>query len=162
MERGMRITVKGVVQGVGFRPTVHRLARAMGLHGYVQNNGSTVVIEVDGDAETFVRRLREALPPLARLDEVSLSPGLPDAALQAMGFRIMPSQQCAGGVAVPNDAAVCPACLRELFDPGNRRYLYPFTNCTDCGARFTVIEGLPYDREQTSMRPFPMCPECQR
>lgn len=162
MERGMRITVKGVVQGVGFRPTVHRLARAMGLHGYVQNNGSTVVIEVDGDAETFVRRLREALPPLARLDEVSLSPGLPDAALQAMGFRIMPSQQGAGGVAVPNDAAVCPACLRELFDPGNRRYLYPFTNCTDCGARFTVIEGLPYDREQTSMRPFPMCPECQR
>ncbi|NLX47496.1 MAG: carbamoyltransferase HypF [Euryarchaeota archaeon] len=157
----MRITVRGVVQGVGFRPTVHRLARSMGLHGYVQNNGSNVVIEVDGDAGEFVRRLKSALPPLARLDQVEIAPGLPDADLLAMGFSIVPSQQGTGGVGIPNDTAVCDSCLREMFDPFNRRYLYPFTNCTDCGARFTIIEDLPYDRQKTSMHPFPMCPECQ-
>lgn len=158
----MRITVRGVVQGVGFRPTVHRLARSMGLHGYVQNNGSNVVIEVDGDAEEFMRRLRETLPPLARLEQVTISPGLSDDELRAMGFRIVPSQEGVRGVGIPNDTAVCGRCLKELFDPADRRYLYPFTNCTDCGARFTVIEDLPYDRENTSMRPFPMCPDCQR
>ena len=158
----MRITVRGVVQGVGFRPTVHRLARSMDLHGYVQNNGSNVVIEMDGDAEEFVRRLRQALPPLARLDEVTISPGLTDPELRTMGFKIVPSQQGIGGVGIPNDTAVCDRCLKEMFDPSDRRYLYPFTNCTDCGARFTVIDGLPYDREKTTMRPFPLCSECQR
>jgi len=162
MERGMRITVRGVVQGVGFRPTVHRLARSMGLCGFVQNNGSNVVIEIDGDAETFLSRLRAALPPLARLDDVKISTGLPDADLKRMGFVIVPSQSGMKGVGIPNDTAVCESCLREMFDPVDRRYLYPFTNCTDCGARFTVIEDLPYDRHKTSMRPFPMCPECQR
>ncbi len=158
----MRITVRGVVQGVGFRPTVHRLARSMGLNGYVQNNGSNVVIEIDGDPQEFVARLREALPPLARLDSVEVSGGLPDAELREMGFAIVPSQAGTGGVGIPNDTAVCESCLREMFDPGDRRYLYPFTNCTDCGARFTVIEDLPYDREKTSMRPFHMCPECSK
>ncbi len=162
MERGMRITVKGVVQGVGFRPTVHRLARSMGLHGYVQNNGSNVVIEIDGNAAEFIMRLREALPPLARLDDVAISDGLPDSELRDMGFRIVPSQQGTRGVGIPNDTAVCDACLKEMFDPSDRRYLYPFTNCTDCGARFTVIEDLPYDRDKTSMRPFPLCPECKK
>lgn len=156
----MRITVRGVVQGVGFRPTVHRLARSMGLHGYVQNNGSNVVMEIDGDADEFVLRLKAALPPLARLDQVVISKGLPDSQLKAMGFVIVPSQDGARGVGIPNDTAVCHSCLGELFDPKNRRYLYPFTNCTDCGARFTVIEDLPYDREKTSMRPFPLCPDC--
>jgi len=158
----MRITVRGVVQGVGFRPTVHRLARSMGLCGFVQNNGSNVVIEIDGDADKFISRLRAALPPLARLDDVEISTGLPDADLKRMGFVIVPSQSGTRGVGIPNDTAVCDSCLREMFDPADRRYLYPFTNCTDCGARFTVIEDLPYDRHKTSMHPFPMCPECQR
>lgn len=156
----MRITVRGIVQGVGFRPTVHRLARSMGLHGYVQNNGSNVVIEIDGDAREFVSRLRDTLPPLARLDDVVFSEGLTDAELKAMGFVIMPSHEGARGIGIPNDTAVCPSCLKEMLDPSNRRYLYPFTNCTDCGARFTVIEDLPYDRTNTSMRPYAMCPEC--
>ncbi|MCX6650668.1 MAG: carbamoyltransferase HypF [Methanomassiliicoccales archaeon] len=158
----MRVTVWGVVQGVGFRPTVHRLASSMGLHGYVQNNGSNVVIEIDGDAQEFVSRLKAALPPLARLDEVVISKGLPDAKLREIGFVIVPSQAGNKGVGIPNDTAVCPSCLKEMFDPSNRRYLYPFTNCTDCGARFTVIEDLPYDRDRTSMRPFPLCLECQK
>jgi len=134
----------------------------MGLHGYVQNNGSNVVIEMDGDAEEFVRRLKQALPPLAHLDEVVISPGLPEPELRTMGFKILPSQQGIGGVGIPNDTAVCDRCLKEMFDPSDRRYLYPFTNCTDCGARFTVIEDLPYDREKTTMRPFPLCPQCQQ
>ena len=158
----MRVTVRGVVQGVGFRPTVHRLARSMGLHGYVQNNGSNVVIEIDGDPQEFISRLKAALPPLARLDDMVISEGLPDRRLKEMGFVIVPSQEGSRGVGIPNDTAVCPSCLEEMLSSGNRRYLYPFTNCTDCGARFTVIEDLPYDREKTSMRPFPMCPECQR
>jgi hydrogenase maturation protein HypF len=162
MERGMRITVRGVVQGVGFRPTVHRLARSMGLHGYVQNNGSNVVMEIDGDAEEFISRLKAALPPLARLDHIAVTDGLPDAKLREMGFVIVPSQDGVGGMGIPNDTAVCPSCLKEMLDPSNRRYLYPFTNCTDCGARFTVIEGMPYDRGKTSMRPYVLCPECKR
>jgi hydrogenase maturation protein HypF len=158
----MRITVRGVVQGVGFRPTVHRLAVSMGLHGYVQNNGSNVVIEIDGDGNEFVSRLKAALPPLARLDQVEVSEGLPDERLREMGFLIVPSEEGGKGVGIPNDTAVCPNCLREMFDPGDRRYLYPFTNCTDCGARFTIIRDLPYDREKTSMLPFLLCPSCQK
>jgi len=158
----MRVTVRGVVQGVGFRPTVHRLATSMGLHGYVQNNGSNVVIEIDGDAQEFISRLKTALPPLARLDHINVSEGLPDKRLQEMGFVIVPSQEGVRGVGIPNDTAVCPTCLKEMLDPSDRRHLYPFTNCPDCGARFTVIEDLPYDRVNTSMRPFPLCPDCQR
>ena len=154
----MRITVRGIVQGVGFRPTVYRIARSMGLRGYVQNNGSDVVIAVDRDAEEFVRRLKVELPPLARLDSVELHEDRSD-----LGdtFRITHSSGGSRGVGIPNDAAVCDQCVEEMFDPGNRRYLYPFTNCTNCGARFTVIADLPYDRDKTSMRDFPMDPDCR-
>ncbi len=154
----MRITVHGIVQGVGFRPTVHRIASAMGLHGSVQNNGSNVVIVVDRDGEEFVRRLRAELPPLARLDSVELAESKDEI---GVGFRIIPSSAGQKGVGIPNDVAVCDDCLRELFDPADRRYLYPFTNCTNCGARFTVIADLPYDREKTSMQDFPMDPDCR-
>jgi hydrogenase maturation protein HypF len=157
----MRITIHGIVQGVGFRPSVHRVATALGVHGYVQNNGSNVVIEVDGDPDDFMSALRRALPPLARLDRVEYSDGLDDAALKTMGFRIIKSERGERGVAIPNDFAICEPCRREMFDRADRRYLYPFTNCTDCGARFTIIDDLPYDREKTSMRSFPMCSECQ-
>jgi hydrogenase maturation protein HypF len=158
----MRITVRGVVQGVGFRPTVHRVASRLGMHGYVQNNGSNVVIEVDGDSDLFVSELRRSLPPLARLDSVDVSPGMPEEKLSAMGFRIVKSSNGQKGVGIPNDTAICDNCLREMFDPSDRRHLYPFTNCTDCGARFSIIRDLPYDRELTSMSKFPMCPDCSR
>jgi hydrogenase maturation protein HypF len=155
----MRITVHGIVQGVGFRPTVHRIATSMGLKGYVQNNGSNVVIVVDRSAQEFVRRLKAELPPLARLESMEIE----DDGMADVGdsFRIVPSSAGQKGVGIPNDVAVCPDCQREMFDPSDRRYLYPFTNCTNCGARFTVIADLPYDRDKTSMRDFPMDPDCR-
>ncbi len=158
----MRITIRGIVQGVGFRPTVHRVATQLGMHGYVQNNGSNVVIEIDGDAERFVSELRRALPPLARLDSVEIVPGTPNGDLSSMGFQIVKSSNGQKGVGIPNDTAVCDNCRREMFDPNDRRYLYPFTNCTDCGARFSIIRDLPYDRDFTSMNKFPMCPDCAK
>ena len=132
----------------------------MGLNGHVQNNGSNVVIEVDREAEEFVQRLRDQLPPLARLDSVEVTEDIPASEI-AKGFRIVPSQAGARGVGIPNDVAMCDVCRREMLDPSERRHLYPFTNCTDCGARFSIIEDLPYDREKTSMRDFPMCEECR-
>ena len=156
----MRIVVRGIVQGVGFRPTVHRVATAMGLNGYVQNNGSNVVIEVDREADEFVRRLKVRLPPLANIESIEVGEGLSSSDL-GKGFRIVPSQKGARGVGIPNDVAICDNCRRELFDPEDKRYLYPFTNCTDCGARFSIIEDLPYDRDKTSMRDFPMCQACR-
>ncbi len=158
----MRITVRGIVQGVGFRPTVHRVATQLGMDGYVQNNGSNVVIEVDGDADLFLSELRRTLPPLARLDSVEMSPGRPNGELAGTGFQIVKSSSGQKGVGIPNDTAVCENCQKEMFDPSDRRHLYPFTNCTDCGARFSIINDLPYDRELTSMNQFPMCPDCHR
>jgi hydrogenase maturation protein HypF len=156
----MRIVVRGIVQGVGFRPTVHRVATAMGLNGYVQNNGSNVVVEVDREADEFVRRLKAQLPPLANIESIEVGEGLSASDLEK-GFRIVPSEKGARGVGIPNDVAICDNCRRELFDPEDRRYLYPFTNCTDCGARFSIIEDLPYDRDKTSMRAFTKCQECR-
>ncbi|HSV42845.1 MAG TPA: carbamoyltransferase HypF, partial [Methanomassiliicoccales archaeon] len=158
----MKLTIFGIVQGVGFRPTVHRVASRLGAHGYVQNNGSNVVVEIDVDPGAFIRELRAELPPLARMDRVEVSEGLPDHELVRSGFAIVKSESGERGVAIPNDYAICPSCLKEMFDPRDRRYHFPFTNCTDCGARFTIIEDLPYDRENTSMRSFPMCPDCRR
>ncbi|MBI0583456.1 MAG: carbamoyltransferase HypF [Methanomassiliicoccus sp.] len=154
----MRIVVHGIVQGVGFRPTVHRIATSMGLRGFVLNNGSNVVIVVDRQAEEFVQRLKAELPPLARLDSVEITPSEDTIGAD---FRIVASKAGQKGVGIPNDVAVCDDCLKEMFDLSARRYLYPFTNCTNCGARFTVIDDLPYDREKTSMRDFPMDPECR-
>ena len=153
----MRIVVRGVVQGVGFRPTVYRIATSMGLNGWVQNNGSNVIIAVDRDADEFVKRLHEELPPLARLDSVEIVEG----DVHDEGFHIVPSSVGQRGVGIPNDSAMCDDCRREMLTPGGRRYHYPFTNCTNCGARFTIIEDLPYDRGKTSMHEFPMCPECR-
>ena len=155
----MRAVIRGVVQGVGFRPAVHRIASEMRLNGFVQNNGSEVIVEVDGDIEELVRRLRAGLPPLARIDSVQIEDSAPAG---AEGFSIVGSESGRRGVSIPNDVALCDACRKELFDPGNRRHLYPFTNCTDCDARFTVIEDLPYDRGNTSMAEFEMCEDCRR
>ena len=158
----MRIVIRGIVQGVGFRPAVHRVAKHLGAHGYVQNNGSNVVIEVDQGPEAFMSALRAALPPLARIDSVEIGPGKEDDELRAMGFVIQHSQGGDRGVGIPTDSAMCDRCRTEMLTPGLRRHFYPFTNCTDCGARFTVIEDLPYDRDKTSLREFPLCPDCRK
>jgi hydrogenase maturation protein HypF len=156
----MRIVIRGVVQGVGFRPTVHRIATSLGLNGSVLNNGSGVVVEIDGDAHAFVEQLKANLPPLARIDSLEIE--VTTHQVQHKGFKILPSQMGVKGVSIPNDVAVCEPCRKEMFDPSDRRHLYPFTNCTDCGARFSIIEDLPYDREKTSMRAFPMCDDCRK
>jgi hydrogenase maturation protein HypF len=156
----MRIVIRGVVQGVGFRPTVHRIATSLGLNGSVLNNGSGVVIEIDGDAHAFIEKLKGHLPPLARIDSVEIVDETPK--MQEKGFRILPSRTGLKGVSIPNDVAICDPCRKEMFDPSDRRYHYPFTNCTDCGARFSIIEDLPFDREKTSMRSFPVCEDCRK
>ena len=155
-----KLFVYGTVQGVGFRPTVHRVATRLGLRGYVRNNGSNVEICIPGgkeEAEAFLAELRRALPPLAQIDSYEVKQGEPE----GEGFTIVQSSEGPRLGVIPADTAVCPECQREFHDPTNRRYHHPFTNCTDCGARFTVIRDLPYDRPLTSMAPFPMCGECE-
>ncbi|MVU78252.1 carbamoyltransferase HypF [Nocardia sp. ET3-3] len=163
--RRVLVTVRGVVQGVGFRPFVYRLARELGLSGDVRNAGGSVVIRIAGSAgelTEFVARLRESAPVAARVEQVEVVPLDSRIALDP-GFTVVASTaEDRGTPRVPTDLATCAACLRELFDPGDRRYRYPFLNCTDCGPRATVIDALPYDRERTTMRIFPMCPDCRR
>ena len=155
------VHVDGVVQGVGFRPFVYGLATALGLSGWVRNTSAGVDIEVQGEAgavEAFARDLRAKAPPLAVIEAVQITEMAPQ---PADGFAILHSEATGGVSLVAPDVATCADCLRELFDPGDRRYRYPFTNCTNCGPRFTIIRALPYDRPQTTMQPFPMCPACQ-
>ena len=152
----MRFVIRGIVQGVGFRPTVYRVACAMGLKGTVRNDGASVVIETDGD-ESFLERLRLELPALAYIESAVCEPyDLPGS---VKDFRIVESGNGGHGVGIPTDTAICPKCLSELRGNG-RRGGYAFTTCTECGARFTLMESNPYDRERTSMRDFPKCDEC--
>jgi hydrogenase maturation protein HypF len=152
----MKITVYGVVQGVGFRPTAYRVAKAMGLKGFVLNKGSNAEIHVDRDAERFLTELKKALPALARIDSAEI-----EEADEKLGeFTIVQSHDGERVSLIPTDAAICKNCRTDFIGENNRRHLYPFTNCTECGARFTVIEDLPFDRARTSMSDFPMCPEC--
>jgi hydrogenase maturation protein HypF len=156
------IRVCGVVQGVGFRPFVYRLATEENLAGLIGNDTDGVIIELEGPAsriETFLSRLRAETPPLARIDSVTTGDLAPTG---EAGFRIVASEVLGRvGTGIPADAATCADCLRELLDPADRRYRYPFLNCTNCGPRFTITRRIPYDRPQTSMAKFPMCPECQ-
>lgn len=158
----VRIRVTGVVQGVGFRPFAYRLAVEHRLAGWVRNESGAVEIGLEGsleDLEAFVTELRRSAPPLAQIESVEQQ----EAELAGLqGFSILASRDGElGRLPVPPDVAMCPACERELRDPANRRYRYPFITCTDCGPRFTVIQGLPYDRERTTMRVFHQCPACQ-
>jgi len=160
---GRRIAVRGTVQGVGFRPWVYRLAREMRLAGRVLNDSSGVIIHAFGSADvldSFVRRLRETGPPAAVIESLvaeSIDPEPVD------GFRIVESQSGSGReVSIPADLATCSDCVREIRNPADRRFRYPFTNCTNCGPRFTIALDVPYDRPQTSMSGFEMCPECRR
>jgi hydrogenase maturation protein HypF len=159
----LRLTVRGAVQGVGFRPFVYRLASDLDLHGWVRNSTLGVVIEVEGPTETleaFRLRLERERPPRAFIQSCEAS--YLDATGGSADFRILESDATGERRAlVLPDIATCPDCRNDILDPGNRRYLYPFTNCTNCGPRFTIIEGLPYDRPLTSMKIFPMCPACR-
>ncbi|HEX5746293.1 MAG TPA: carbamoyltransferase HypF [Archangium sp.] len=155
------ITVQGVVQGVGFRPFVHGAATARGLGGWVRNRTDGVRIEVEGPVtavEDFVRALASEAPPAARLTRVDVS----DVPLQhEHAFHILESDaEAPPRPAVPADLATCPECLAEVASPGERRFRYPFTNCTRCGPRWTLIESLPYDRSRTAMRRFEPCADC--
>lgn len=164
--RHAHIHVTGIVQGVGMRPFVYREAMAHGICGWVLNAGDGVHIEAHASVEAldgFVAALSEHAPAATRVEHVEvmdLAPGNWDAANE-QGFRIVASQdQTAHTTLISPDIATCDDCLRELFDPADRRFHYPFINCTNCGPRFTIIRSLPYDRAATSMNRFPMCPTC--
>jgi len=156
----LRFALKGAVQGVGFRPFVYRLANSLGLAGWVLNSASGVSVEVEGEESTldeFRRRLQSEIPPMAYVSSIEVTP------LEPSGFTGFEIRRSIGGeteaVVLP-DMATCGDCRREVLDPGDRRYLYPFTNCTNCGPRFSIITALPYDRPGTTMKGFEMCPDC--
>jgi len=157
-----RIEIQGVVQGVGFRPFVYRIAQLFEIRGYVLNSSEGVVIEAEAEEralENFMAALEAELPPLARIDNLQI------ANLEPVGdeaFTIRASTAVAERFAlVPPDVATCEDCKRDFTSPGNRRYGYPFTNCTNCGPRYTIIRDVPYDRPKTTMHEFPMCAACQ-
>lgn len=157
---GTAIRIRGRVQGVGFRPFVWQLAGELGRTGDVSNDAEGVLVHLVGDEAGFIARLRERCPPLARIDDVVADPWqwqtLPE------GFSILPSGAGSMSTQIVPDAATCPACLAEMNDPGNRRFRYPFINCTHCGPRFTIINAMPYDRPFTVMAAFPLCPACEQ
>ncbi|MGB8646602.1 MAG: carbamoyltransferase HypF [Anaerolineae bacterium] len=160
-QAGIAVHVTGVVQGVGFRPFVYGLATRLALTGWVRNTSAGVDIQVDGEPATlaeFVRALREQTPPLARIDRIAVQaqPGNGFTAFEIVSSEAIPD----AFQPISPDVAVCPDCLRELFDSCDRRHRYPFINCTNCGPRFTIIQDIPYDRPKTTMAPFEMCPDC--
>jgi hydrogenase maturation protein HypF len=159
---GCRVTMRGIVQGVGLRPWVHRLASRHGLSGRVWNDAAGATVEAFGPAcalQRFARRLRADPPPAARIESLVVEPIAPEA---VTGFEIVRSAEgVARRVSIPPDIATCDECLAEIFDPADRRYRYPFTNCTNCGPRFTITAGIPYDRRTTTMAGFAMCPACR-
>jgi hydrogenase maturation protein HypF len=158
----LRLTVTGVVQGVGFRPFVYGLALEHGLAGFVGNNSGGVFVEVEGPSPAlaaFQSELIRRKPPLAHIEAVTAQPLAP---LGESSFRIVESEaQAAANTLISPDICLCDDCRRELFDPRDRRYRYPFINCTNCGPRFTIIKDIPYDRPLTTMAAFKMCPACE-
>ncbi len=157
----LALKIKGVVQGVGFRPYVYKLAQECALYGWVRNEGDGVVLEIEGEPDQinlFCRRLVQNPPPLAKIDSVLQTPQ-PVRNYSQFNIDLSRSRQ-EKGVLVPPDIATCNGCLAEVRSPGHRYYMYPFTNCTNCGPRFTIIEDIPYDRSSTSMKAFPPCPAC--
>ena len=158
-----KIFIKGTVQGVGFRPFIHRMAKDMGIKGWVRNTGNGVEITVQADddmIEIFREKILSDMPPAAQVDEIHQeNAGKTDFSF----FEIMESN----GIAMPDlnmppDICLCSECSEEILDTGNRRYLYPFTSCINCGPRFTILDNLPYDRRNVTMRSYIMCPECGR
>ncbi len=156
--------IRGIVQGVGFRPFVYRLAHEHGIGGWVKNTSSGVEIAASGSPEVLERLLRDLVdraPPLARIESVTVTDKQPGDAFADFAILASTEEQGAYQLISP-DIATCADCLREILDPRDRRYRYPFTNCTNCGPRFTIIQEIPYDRPRTTMRDFAMCSDCQR
>jgi hydrogenase maturation protein HypF len=158
-----QILIKGIVQGVGFRPFVFGLARENALRGHVLNNQAGVLVDVEGEChriDRFIERIKSDSPPLSLVESVTRLDNL--AAQNYADFLIVPSRtNGSGSLPVSADVATCADCLHEMSDPANRRYRYPFINCTNCGPRFTIIESVPYDRAKTTMRDFEMCAACR-
>lgn len=161
--QGVKVHITGIVQGVGFRPFVYNLATNLNLKGWVKNTSAGVEIEADGEKDvldSFLQKLRDDAPPLSRIDDFSASFGPGNGFTQ---FDIIHSESVDGAFQpISPDVAICDDCLRELFDPNDRRYRYPFINCTNCGPRFTIIQDIPYDRPFTTMAGFKLCPDCER
>lgn len=157
-----RFVFRGTIQGVGFRPAIYRLASSLGLLGFVQNRRSEVVAEVQGETDAvgrFASQLAASIPPAALIEMVTMT--LIDVRKEESRFRIDDSvTDMFAFPPIPPDLPVCAECARELLDPGNRRHLYPFITCTQCGPRYSIVERTPFDRENTSMRPFRQCPAC--
>lgn len=157
------IIIKGIVQGVGFRPFIHKLVQNYNLSGWVLNSNQGVEIDIEGEMEelnSFVSDIKDKLPPLARIEKIEVNQ------LHLIGYKGFSIKKSItkeenGFVLVSPDISLCEDCLQELFDPRNRRFHYPFINCTNCGPRFTIIKDIPYDRGKTTMRVFEMCPQCQ-
>ncbi|MDK7253836.1 carbamoyltransferase HypF [Haemophilus sp. UMB1048] len=164
--QGIELRIKGKVQGVGFRPFVWLLANQYGLNGDVNNDGQGVLIRFVSpptDAlEQFLSDLQNKLPPLAQITDITQRAIDWPEATAITDFTIRESENNQMDTQIIPDAATCPHCLADLFDPNNRRYHYPFTNCTHCGPRFTIIKAIPYDRKNTAMSVFPLCPKCER
>ncbi len=157
--KSTKILVKGTVQGVGFRPFVYSLAIGMGFNGFVKNTPKGVEIHIEGqpDVDVFVKRLKEDSPPHSRILKVDVQTGKYKG---YSDFSIRVTSEGAASVFAPPDLFTCEDCLEEMFDPADRRYRYPFINCTNCGPRYTIIQSLPYDRAKTTMKVFTMCKEC--
>jgi len=160
-QKAYRLLVRGTVQGVGFRPFIYRLATRLNFNGYVKNVGEGVEIYLEGtapDFERFLQALKHDLPPLARVESLDWLEVEPEGRLK---FTIDRTTAGESFVFISPDIATCPECLKEIETPGERRYRYPFTNCTNCGPRYTIVKKLPYDRENTTMASFKMCPDCR-
>ena len=164
--QGIELRIKGKDQGVGFRPFVWLLSNQYGLIGDVNNDGQGVLIRfVSPPAnalEQFLSDLQNKLPPLAQITSITQRPIDWPESTTVTSFTIRESENSQMDTQIIPDAATCPHCLADLFDPNNRRYHYPFTNCTHCGPRFTIIKAIPYDRKNTAMSVFPLCPQCEK
>lgn len=157
------IIIKGIVQGVGFRPFIHKLVQNYNLSGWVLNSNQGVEMDVEGKAEelnNFISDIKDKLPPLARIENIEVNQ-LPLIGYKGFSIKKSITKEENGFVLVSPDISICEDCLQELFDPRNQRFRYPFINCTNCGPRFTIIKDIPYDRGKTTMKVFEMCPQCQ-
>ena len=163
LERAV-IKIHGIVQGVGFRPFIHKLVRFRSLSGYIANTSSGVELELEGeraDLESFIRELPEKAPKLAVIEKIEYSFSEELCGFEGFEIRASVTEETRNTLISP-DICICDDCLRELLDPDDRRFRYPFINCTNCGPRFTIVKDVPYDRAKTSMSEFPMCPDCDR
>ena len=159
MER-IKILVKGIVQGVGFRPFVYSLAKSLNLKGFVMNSSEGVVIDIEGNnSPAFIERLSKEAPPLSQIMGVDITP-VPFYGYQ--DFQIIKSRDEGSFTLISSDVSICEDCFRELLNKNDRRYLYPFINCTNCGPRYTITKSIPYDRPNTTMSVFKMCPDCEK